>query len=224
MTLGDWLWQLSENESGRTIFTGAVALGGVALGGFVSTATAISIERGRRTREGALAAIRLTVILDRYIENCETSALDAGEVDADGNYHNRYPLPDLTFPDEIQWTSLPRSLMYAAFRLKVDHDDTDRGLAFIYSEIAVGPDREEYFVEKRVVFPKLGLAAIELLRMLKDLFDVPLTDRSQYDPRDTFERLLAEKKQLDEDRKAYIEQLERERIARGDPPGLLPPT
>jgi hypothetical protein len=219
----DWLLQFSDNESRRTLFTSFVGLAGVVLGGIVSTATAVSIERGRRRREAAFAAIRLTAILDRYIEDCATSATDGGERHSDEYYRNRYPTPDLIFPDEMAWTALPRNLMYAAHRLKVDHDSGEKGLDFVYNEIAFGYEKDEYFTEKRVVYSRLGLAAVEILRLLKDRFDVPLTDRTDYDPRKTFDRLLDERSRLDTERQTRIEQMERERIERGDPPGLFPP-
>jgi len=218
----EWLRQIASDEFGRLILTIAGTLLAVALGAFLGTFKDVFIETGKRKRLAWLTAVRLTVILDKYVDQCVENVQDDGQYDNEGERHARVALPLLEYPDDLGWTSLHRQLMYAAFRLKVDHDSAGTNLDFISSAIAFPPDYGEYWREKRIVFSDLGLATLELIRSLQDHYAVPTADRGGYDPRDTFKRVLAEQERKDAEREARRKKLELKRIAASEPPDTFP--
>lgn len=112
--------------------------------------------------------------------------------------------------------------MYAAFRLKVEHDSVESGLDFIGSEIAFPPDYEEYYAEKSLMFSRQGMAAIELIRSLKDHYGVPTKERREYNPRDKFDRKLEERRKLDEKHSAHLRRTAEASADPTKPPGLFP--
>lgn len=218
----EWLRGIAADEFGRTLLTLSGALIGVGLGAFLGTFKDVFIESGKRKRLAWLTAVRLTVILDKYVDDCSENVQDGGDYDQQGERQTRVRQPDLDYPDDLGWTSLHRELMYAAFRLKVEHDSADKALEFVGSEIAFPPDYDEYWDEKKVLFSNQGLAALELIRSLKDHYGVPTADRRGYEPRDTFDRMLTEREKEAAEKEARRQELERKRIAAGEPPGLFP--
>ncbi|WP_141471790.1 MULTISPECIES: hypothetical protein [Sinorhizobium] len=198
------------------------ALIGVGLGAFLGTFKDVFIESGKRKRLAWLTAVRLTVILDKYVDDCTSNVRDDGYYDPQGERFPRVSEPDLEYPEDLGWTSLHRQLMYAAFRLKVEHDSTEKALEFIGSEIAFPPDYDEYWDEKKVLFSNQGLAALELIRSLKDHYGVPTADRRGYETRDTFNRMIAERQKEDADKEARRRELERKRIEAGEPADIFP--
>ncbi len=218
----EWLRHQASDEFGRTILTVSGALLAVAIGAFLGGFKDAIIESGKRKRLAWLTAMRLTVLLDKYVDDCAENVQDGGDYDQQGERQTRVPEPDLTYPDDLGWTSLHRELMYGAFRLKVAHDSADKALQFIGSEIAFPPDYEEYWDEKKVLFSHQGLAALEIIRSLTDHYGVPTADRRGYEPRDTFKRMLAEREREDAEKAARQREYERKRIERGEPPGLFP--
>ncbi len=220
----EWLRHLASDEFGRSLITMSGTLLAVALGAFLGTFKDVFVENGKRKRLAWLTAVRLTVVLDKYVDHCAENVQDSGQYDPEGTRHTRVAQPVLEFPADLGWTSLHRQLMYAAFRLKAEHDGIERGLDFIGDEIAYPPDYEEYYAEKSVLFSQQGLAALELIRSLKDHYEVPTADRCRYDPRDTFNRKLEERKKRDEERAALTERMSKLPLAPGQPPSLFPTT
>ncbi|MDI5924547.1 hypothetical protein QBK93_07615 [Rhizobium leguminosarum] len=218
----EWLRQLASDDFGKTIITVSGTLVAVALGAFLGTFKDVWIESGKRKRLAWLTAVRLTVILDKYVDNCLANVQDTGEYDHENVRHTKVPQPELEYPADLGWTSLHRQLMYAAFRLKVEHDSVESGLDFIGREIAFPPDYEEYYEEKSVMFSEQGLVALELIRSLKDHYDVPAADRKGYDPRDTFNRKLNERRKLNEERAVYMERMSKIPFDPTKPPGAFP--
>lgn len=218
----EWLRHLAADEFGRNLITIAGTLTAVAFGTFLGAFKDVFIEGGKRKRLAWLTAVRLTVILDKYVDNCAENVQDTGQYDNNGERHTRVPQPQLEYPADLGWTSLHRQLMYAAFRLKIEHDSVESGLDFTGSEIATPPDFEEYYAEKGVWFSQQGLSALELIRSLKDHYEVPTADRRGYDPRDTFNRKLDERNKLDEERAEYMERMAKIPFDPTKPPGLFP--
>ncbi|MCQ1855832.1 hypothetical protein [Neorhizobium galegae] len=218
----EWLRNLAADEFGRNLITIGGTLIAVAFGTFLGAFKDVFIEGGKRKRLAWLTAVRLTVILDKYVDECSACVQDEGSYDPEGYRHTNGAEPTLEYPGDLGWTSLKRELMYAAFRLKVEHDSVVKGLEFVGSEIAFPPDYEEYYSEKRVLFSNQGLATLELVRSWKDHYGVPTADRRDYDPRTTFDRMLAQRAKYDAEREARRQELEKKRIEAGEPPGLFP--
>ncbi|UFW65812.1 hypothetical protein RlegWSM1455_07255 [Rhizobium laguerreae] len=218
----EWFRHLAADEVGRNLITIAGTLTAVAFGTFLGAFKDVFIESGKRKRLAWLTAVRLTVILDKYVDNCSENVRDTGQYDHKGERHTRVPQPQLEYPADLGWTSLHRQLMYAAFRLKVEHDSVESGLEFTGSDIASPPDYEEYYAEKGVWFSHQGMAALELIRSLKDHYGVPTADRRGFDPRDTFDRKLEERRKLDEKRTAYMERMAKIPFDPTKPPVLFP--
>lgn len=218
----EWLRLQASDEFGRTILTVSGALIAVALGAFLGTFKDVFIESGKRKRLAWLSAVRLSVILDKYVDHCAENVQDTGEYDHEGVRHTRVRQPNLEYPSDLGWTSLHRQLLYAGFKLKAEHDSVENSLEFVGSEIAFPPDYEEYYEEKSVMFSEQGLAALELIRSLKDHYDVPTANRRSYNPRDTFERKIEERRKRDEERAAYTARMSKVPLDPTQPPGTLP--
>ncbi len=187
----EWLKSFASDDLGKTIVGAALALIAVAFGAFLNGLKDLFVESAKRKRLAWLTAMRLTVILDRYVDECATHAADDGEYNNEGNLNLRYPEPDLVYPEDLAWTSLKKQIMYGAFSLQVRHDGTISTLNFTAREIALDPDRTEYFAEKGEMISRRGLDALELIRKIKKKYRVPTAERGEFNPRAIFKREIA---------------------------------
>lgn len=186
----EWLKSLAVDDA-KTIVGAAIALLAVAFGALLNGFKDLFVESSKRKRLAWLTAMRLTVILDRYVDECATHATDDGEYNNEGKLNLRYPEPDLVYPEDLAWTSLKKQIMYGAFSLQVRHNGTISTLNFTASEIALDPDRTEYFAEKGEMISRRGLDALELIRKIKKKYRVPTAERGNFNPHAIFKREIA---------------------------------
>ncbi|NTF64963.1 hypothetical protein [Rhizobium rhizogenes] len=217
----EWFKTFASDDIGKTITGAFIALAAVALGALLGVLKDLFVESAKRKRLAWLTAVRLTVILDRYVDECATHADDDGEADEKGYYRLRHPQPDLVYPEDLAWTSLTKQLMYDAFKLKVRHDGTISGLDFLYNEVASPPDYGEYFAEKGEKISRRGQDAVKLVGKLKRKYGVPTADRNEYSPQNTFDRVVEAYETRVAKREVRRQELERKRVQAGEPPDFI---
>ncbi|HXP39461.1 MAG TPA: hypothetical protein VN833_04295 [Candidatus Acidoferrales bacterium] len=152
------------------------------LGVLVGTVMPIARERLARSRDARYLAIRIVCILDRYVEDCASTAIDSGEEDAEGVNRARVsaPLPP-AYPSDVNWKSIDRSMMYKLLALPASADRAANYVAAV-SENVSGPDESEWFEARSHQYSLLGLQAHKLTETLRKEYEIPeIPDRS-WDP------------------------------------------
>lgn len=185
-----------------TLMPAFIGLLGVLVGGLITIGKDVFLARAERQRNGVYAAIRIIGVLDQYAQKCIDVVFDdgtsegrpAGRTEHGEEYHKVQvgsPEP-LTYPDDIDWKSLPKKLAFRALTLPNSARDTDRHIGFS-AEHAFPPDYEEVFDARQEGYARLGLEAIELASALRTEFDLPLKDRSVWNAEWDPEAFLSER-------------------------------
>src|SRR5580658_8677661 len=97
-------------------------------------------ERLVRSRDARYLAIRIVCILDRYVEDCASTATDSGEENADGLNVPQFSAPQPpTYPSDVNWKSIDHTMMYKLLALPAFADRAANHVAAV-SENADLPD------------------------------------------------------------------------------------
>jgi hypothetical protein len=139
-------------------------------------------ERLVRSRDARYLAIRIVCILDRYIEDCASTAIDSGEEDAEGVNRARVSAPQPpAYPGDVNWKSIDHTMMYKLLALPAAADRAANYVAAV-SENVSGPDESEWFEARSHQYSLLGLQAHKLTETLRKEYEIPeIPDRS-WDP------------------------------------------
>lgn len=168
MVMADW----------ATIFTTAIltttGTGGVAL--LTHHLTAKRDWRSQQDRHARYLAIRLVSALDEFVTGCSEVVSDNGEPNSDGYAISTVKHPALTLPDDVDWKAVDPSLMYRAMALPNQVESANRAISFTFTVVALPPNFDEYFEERKYRFGKLGLQALGLADELRKSFDIPAYD------------------------------------------------
>jgi hypothetical protein len=152
------------------------------LGVFVGVVMPISREWLARSRDARYLAIRIVCILDRYVEDCASAAIDSGEEDAEGFNRARVSAPPPPgYPSDVNWKSIDHTLMYKLLALPAAADRAANYVAAV-GENTSGPDESEWFEARSHQYSLLGLQAHTLTETLREEYEIPeIPDRS-WDP------------------------------------------
>lgn len=129
-----------------------------------------------KKRSAEHLAIRITCVLDQYIEECLDVAIDdglyLGQRESDGTLsaQSEHPKPP-EYPAEAVWASVEKRIMYAALALQTE---TTRAVRVIDSVVPFSdpPDYEPFFETRRIEFSKLGLKAIAIADELRRTYKI----------------------------------------------------
>lgn len=156
-------------------------------------------ERGARTRAARYLAIRVVCVLDEFIDNCASVAVDSGSEGKDGVLEPQVPLPDKpNYPEDLDWQSIPHDLTYDLlsfpnFVMKAE------GVVEWASENDGPPDFSEFFETRSIQYATLGLRANTLAKRLRASYRIPgrapVANVNDWDPVRTLEQVLRETKQ-----------------------------
>lgn len=139
-------------------------------------------ERRARKREAKYLAVRVVCVLDRFVEDCASTAIDSGEEDEKGYCVPQVQAPDPpTYPNDINWKSIGDSMMYKVLWLPAA---TERAANYVQgsTDNASPPDYGEYFEARTESYANLGLQAHELSRMLRKQYNLPPVEFLAWDP------------------------------------------
>ncbi|MBB2713322.1 hypothetical protein N2597_11290 [Rhizobium sophoriradicis] len=173
-----------------TIFTGlAVALGGgivlFALNWFRDYLTA----RWTRQNQAGVLAFTVASQIDQFVSKCFEVVASGYDFDPEsGQVRDRSGSANLSFSDDLPWTVFDKELQHRIRSLPNEIHVAERTLAKSWDDgeghlLDVLQEREELYAQ-------IGLNALELNAILHIRYGVPLLDRKEWRPEDTFRNSL----------------------------------
>lgn len=166
---------------------------------YVSHRLTSSTENDSRQRRARYLATRVVCILDPFSSRCADIVHDDGLTDHEGISHPRETVPELHFPDDVDWQSIDVTLMYNILSLPNEIDSANASVTFVGDEVASPPDFEEYFDERQYQYARLGLLSLELSDQLRKRYRLPPRDTEAWSPRGLFEKTLKKRKDAEEE-------------------------
>ena len=166
-----------------TLFASLISGGIGFLGVFVGSVIVPPIrERFSRRRDARYLAIRVICVLDGYIEDCASVALDSGDEDELGcSVAQEKAPPPPAYPTDINWKSIEHSLMYTLLALPAAAERAANYVAGA-GENATAPDYSEYFEERSKQYSLLGLHAHDLTVDLRKRYQIPEIANREWEP------------------------------------------
>ena len=163
------------------------------LGVFVGTAVPWLKEIFSERKHAHYLAIRVVLVLDKFVEGCVDVAYDDGLDDKDRDLRYRVKEPNYpSFPEDIDWRSVKHDLMYRALSIPRDLE-----IAKGYISASDDINNWEGIEERQYQYISLGLAAAKLARDLRKTYGIP-----DQDQRNLVNELQEMKKDFDKKRKA----------------------
>lgn len=162
-----------------TLISAGSGLGGVWLGGWLTSARESKKESDRIARETSYLAILVAAHLDRFIHGCVDVAFDDGTREGrpageDGTYATTVIPPTFSPLDlNVDWKILPSELMYEILNLPYK---TERLNDYISSvgEYDYPPDYGEFFWARQHGYAVLGLEVCSIKNRLIEYAKLPI--------------------------------------------------
>ena len=156
---------------------------GVFIGAGISWFQTYWFNRNEGEKAARYLAIRIVCIFDKFLEDCVTVVKDTGEPLENGIFQAQEKSPDAPiYPDDVDWKSIGRDLMYEILSFPSDVKAGDRIIAFIENVVAFPPDYEEFFEERAFQYAQFGLRAHELATKLRKQYSIPFKKYDDWDP------------------------------------------
>jgi hypothetical protein len=174
------------------VFSGVFVLAGVAVGQWLTYKREKWVADDQRDRNARFLAIRCVCVLDPFVSQCCDIAYDDGIEDQGGITQPRVATPELMFPTDVDWRSIPADLMYSLLTLPSEIAAADQVIAQVDEYIAGPPDYAEVFDERMIQYSKLGLKVLGLADQLRTKYQIPPWNHDGWDPRSTLDKKLAE--------------------------------
>lgn len=155
-----------------------IGLIGVIIGAFLATLKDWWFHRVKKKEDQTYLAIQISCLLERFSTGCLEVAYDDGRSHGQPDEHG-YLSPQVKTPDfeplsvDVNWKSLPTSLMYQILRLPSKIDDANAYISAASEYAASPPNFEEFFEARVEKYSELGLLAIELVEELRELAKFP---------------------------------------------------
>jgi hypothetical protein len=133
-------------------------------------------------RDAKYLAIRVVCVLEKYVEDCASTASDSGEADEVGCLSPRVKAPPApVYPTDVNWKSIKHSLMYKILALPAA---ADRAASYVSSveENSYPPDYSEWFEARTHQYSILGLDANALAVKLREQYRIPEPKNLAWDP------------------------------------------
>ena len=163
------------------------ALFGGLLGAIIGSAFPWWMNKQSMQSKARYLAIRVVCLLDKYLEDCVSVVKDDGlcygSRTEDGCLAPQVACPSTpNFPDDIDWKSINYDLMYEILSFPSDIEAADGIIQHTWDFAAFPPDYEEGFEERAFQYAKLGLKAYDLAKKLRDQYQIPARNYSDWDP------------------------------------------
>jgi hypothetical protein len=166
-------------------------------------------DRRVKKSEAQYLAIRVVCVLDKFVEDCASTAIDHGDEDQDGETVPQVhaPAPPV-YPTDVNWKSVNNSLMYRLLSLPAL---IERGANLVQgaSEHAFPPDNGEFFEARTESYATLGLQAFALAKELRDTYGIGPPQFLEWDPISHMEEELRKLATLHEQRARKYEEFEK---------------
>jgi hypothetical protein len=154
-----------------------IGLVGVVVGSILTLAKDLLNLHLNRKERAKYLAIRVTFLLEKYIDECIEVARDDGREagpDEQGCIQFYTSYPSVTFESiDVDWKSLPIDLMYNILSLPSDIKYAEERISAV-AEVGSGPPTyEEETEERRLQHVKLGVIADDISNELRLKYKLP---------------------------------------------------
>jgi hypothetical protein len=155
----------------QSLISGATGLGGVWLGGYLTSRRDGLRERDRIQKETTYLAILVAAHLDRFVNDCVQVACDDGTNEGrpagDGISFYAVTVPSPTFDPlalEVDWKVLPPELMYEILNIPRRAQQLEQHLSDPGFDDP--PEYSEFFWERQYAFAALGIEVSNIAQQL----------------------------------------------------------
>jgi len=173
------------------------------LGTWAVTAWTFSKSRERQQNEqrrsAEYLAVRVVCALDPFVEQCILLSNDDGQEGEDGRWISAERDPRFNLPQDVDWKSVSPELVYKTLNLPNEIISANQNIAFVFREFASPPDYIEAFEEKKYLYARLGLYALDLATKLRDTYGLPPHEDEQMKPREWLENAMKQNGSLHTD-------------------------
>lgn len=174
-------FDLSSFIDKKTLFGTALGAGIIWFGEFVKA-------RFHKKQSAHYLALRLTPILEQFLDGCYDAAFDDGTYagqpsGGDGTYKEQTKNPELQLPDDVDWKSIDKKLLKEIMALPTEMYSLYKHLSFDWEFQAVG-DNSEYIFARQLAFSKLALNVDDILSRVKKIIKQKPTHFEHYSPRE----------------------------------------
>ena len=162
--------------------TGAILTAGFGLG------RELLINHGARKRKATYLSIRISCLLDRYVDGCLDVVNDAGTSygrpsNINGCYDPTVSHPKLDFQSiDVDWQALSPKLMYKILSFPNKIEDANNQIRGISEYVADPPFYSELFEERQLQYSILGIESAALASELREEYDFPLREYGEWNP------------------------------------------
>lgn len=169
----------------QSLITAGAGLGGVFLGGYMTTRREDNRERRHVEKESGYLAILVVAHLDRLANKCMHVSLDDGTSEGrpaaqDGEtYETTIETP--TFDPlalGVDWKVLPQGLMYGILNLPYRIEQLNNHISGAW-EFDDQPKFIEFFWARRFGYAELGLAISDLAKQLRKHAGLPIEEPAE---------------------------------------------
>lgn len=164
----------------NSAISAAAGLGGVGLGGWLTSRREERLEHNRLQREAYYLAALVAAHLDRFANGCLPVAYDDGTQEGlpaggNGEYHRSTVSPPEFEPLEldVDWKVLPPTLMAEILQLPFRVEQLEHNLTGIW-EFDDGPEYVEFFWARQERYAELGIEVSELAQRLRMFAGLPM--------------------------------------------------
>ncbi|ADJ28772.1 hypothetical protein [Nitrosococcus watsonii] len=156
----------------------AYILIGVVLGVLLNAIKEWWFQKGKNKKDLEYLAIRISCILDTFINGCADVVADDGlcygQPDQDGCRSIQTKTPNFDpLSVEVEWKALPASLMYEVLSLPNQIEAANHKISGAFEYAASPPNYEEGFEERQLQYAALGLKAHGLASKLRNIGKLP---------------------------------------------------
>jgi hypothetical protein len=169
----------------NSAISASAGLGGVFLGGWLTSRREAQQERRRLQRDGCYLAALVVAHLDRFVDGCVSVACDDGTAEGlpaggDGRYHEVTENPPTFDPLElnVDWKVLPPALMASILQLPFRIEQLERSLDNIL-QYDSPPDYPDFFYTRQVCYAEMGLDVSDVIRQLCNFAGLPVLENER---------------------------------------------
>ena len=189
----------------------AYVLIGVILGVLLNAVKEWWFQKGRNKKGLEYLAIRISCILDTFVNGCADVVADDGlcygQTDQDRCRSIQTKTPNFDpLSVEVEWKTLPAEIMHEVLSFPNQIEAINHKISGAFEYAASPPDYEEGFEERQLQYATLGLKAHSLASKLRRIGNLPLQSTpapEEWNP------VLFMKERINE-----IEKVQKERSAR----------
>ncbi|HEY5602796.1 MAG TPA: hypothetical protein VIM41_06780 [Gammaproteobacteria bacterium] len=156
----------------------AYVLVGVVLGVLLNAVKEWWFQKGKNKKELEYLAIRISCILDTFVNGCADVVADdglcCGQPDQDGCRSIQTKTPSFDpLSVEVEWKTLPADIMYEVLSFPNLIEAANHKISGAFEYAASPPDYEEGFEERQLQYATLGLKAHSLASKLRSIGHLP---------------------------------------------------